>query len=132
VDFSESKLNSGEETEIFLRLKNIITAGRENLQVLLPYGITKETLDDLEVRYEKLQSLPETIQMVSSNRKSATRSIKELNSEARNILDLLDDAIEGIVEDEKIIEAWFDARKIKGRHNSKKEDENGNGIAIKE
>jgi hypothetical protein len=45
-----------------------------------------------------------------------TYSIKYLNNEARIILDRLDDAIEGMIDDDKIIDDWFEARKIKGHH----------------
>ena len=62
---------------------------------------------------------------MTGNRKTATRSIKELNAEARNIFDQLDDAMEGIITDEKFIEGWFDARKIKGRHAYAKKTTNG-------
>jgi hypothetical protein len=55
-----------------------------------------------------------------------TRSIKYLNNEARIILDRLDDAIEGMIDDDKIIDNWFDARKIKVRHlPGKKGEDNG-------
>lgn len=128
VDYSESKLIKGEENEVMRRFKIIIEAGRENLRVLGPYNVTAATLDALEAQYKKLASLPETINQVTANRKTANRSIKELNAEARVILDRLDDAIEAIIDDEKIIDAWFEARKIKGRRSSSKDEENGDEI----
>jgi uncharacterized protein YoxC len=126
VDISESKMLSGEENEILQRIKSIIAAARDNIGQLTPYSITVASLDALDAQYAKLASLPETINTVMANRKSATRSIKDLNSEARVILDRLDDAIEGMITDDKIINAWFDARKIKGRRIiERKEEENG-------
>lgn len=125
VDISESKMLSGEENEILQRIKSIIAAARENIGQLTPYSITVASLDALDTQYAKLASLPETINTVVANRKSATRSIKDLNSEARVILDRLDDAIEGMIADDKIIDAWFEARKIKGRRIRKDDDENG-------
>jgi hypothetical protein len=126
VDISETKLNVGEENEIKQRFKKILAAARENISQLAPYGITVASLDALDAQYAKVASMPETINTVIANRKSATRSIKDLNSEARVILDRLDDAIEGIITDDKIIDAWFDARKIKGRRViERKEEENG-------
>jgi hypothetical protein len=126
VDISESKLLSGEENEMMLRFKSILEAGREKLTVLAPYGVTAALLDALDAQYAKLASLPENINTVTSTRKSATRGIKDLNNEARVILDRLDDAIEGIIDDDKIIDDWFEARKIKGRHvPNKKSEENG-------
>jgi hypothetical protein len=116
VDISESKLLSGEENEIMLRFKSILAAGRDNLAILGPYEVTAASLDALDAQYAKLASLPKTINTVSATRKSATRGIKDLNNEARIILDRLDDAIEGMIDNDKIIDDWFEARKIKGRH----------------
>ena len=59
-------------------------------------------------------------------RKMAVRIINEIISEARIILDRLDDAFEAIIRDEKFLDGWFDARKIKGR-SRRKNNGNGNG-----
>jgi hypothetical protein len=126
VDYSESKLLSGDENEIMLRFKSILATGSENLSLLAPYSVTASALDALDLQYEKLASLPETINQVSATKKGATRDIKELNAEARIIFDRVDDAIEAIIDDEKILNAWFDSRKIKGRRIRKDDDEDTN------
>jgi hypothetical protein len=59
------------------------------------------------------------IGMVTNDRNSARRSIKELISEAHIILDRLDDGFEGLIDDEDFINGWFAVRKIKGRHKPK-------------
>jgi hypothetical protein len=59
--------------------------------------------------------------------KGAVRSIKVLIAEARKILSKLDDAFEGMIDDNDFIDGWFDIRKIKGRRKAKpKNDDNNN------
>ena len=60
-----------------------------------------------------------TISMITNDRKSAGRSIKDLIAEARNMLDKLDDAFEGMTDDGVFLDGWFAVRKIKGRHKPK-------------
>ena len=134
VDISESALISGEEKEIILKFRAILDAARANLLVLDPYGITSASLDKLEAELKGFINLPKTIGLLTGNRKSAKRSIKELNAEARIILDRLDDAFEGMITDEKFLEGWFDARKIKGRHSGGKKNHditNGDLLPVK-
>ncbi len=54
--------------------------------------------------------------MITNDCKSARRSIRELITEALTILDKLDDAFEGMIDDDAFIDGWFAVRKIKGRH----------------
>ncbi len=60
-----------------------------------------------------------TIGVITNDHKSATRSIKDIISEARVQLDKLDDAFEGMLDDDDFIDGWFAVRKIKGRHKPK-------------
>jgi hypothetical protein len=126
VDITESAFFARDEKDTMILFNKMLEAGRANIKDLAVYNLTAANLDDLEARIKKLAAIPEIINTVSGNRKSATRNIKEIIAEARSILDLLDNAFEGIIEDEKFLEAWFDARKIKGRHSgSKKNNQNG-------
>jgi hypothetical protein len=126
ANYSEKKLISGEEAKIILRFKAILAAARENLGVLAKYKVTAAILDGYDEQLTNLEKIPSLINTSSGERKTATRTIKELNKEARTILKSLDDAIEGMINDDKFIEAWFEARKIKGRHRKGKK-ENGSG-----
>ncbi len=131
VDISESGFISGEEKELILRFRAVLAAARLYVTELVKYNVAASDLDALDTRLALIVSMPETISVANSQRKSATRTIKELNSEARIILDRLDDAIEGMINDDKYIENWFDVRKIKGRHVSSKKS-NGNGAEGKQ
>lgn len=123
VDYSESRLMSGEERELFMRLGKLINTARTKLAELAAYGVTAEQLDGYEARLKKLEELPDSINLQSGTRKSASRTIKELIAEARILLDCLDDALEAMITDEKFLNDWFDARKIKGR---RRVENNGN------
>ena len=54
--------------------------------------------------------------MITNDRKSAGRSIKDLISEVRNIHDKLDDAFGEMVDNDAFIDGCFAVREIKGRH----------------
>ena len=129
VDLSESSLMGGEEREIIIRMNALLSTARGKLNDLAAYGVTAAQLDGLDARLKKLGELPDTISVQSGNRKSATRTIKELINEARVIFDRIDDALEAMISDEKFLDGWFDARKIKGRHRSKS---NGNNTGTDE
>lgn len=127
VDIPESGFLRGEEKEVMLKFNTVISAARENLTSLAAYNYKKDDVDALETQYKDLVAIPGTISVLIGNQKSATRSIKELNDEARTILDQLDDVLEGMIEDEKFLESWFEERKIKGRHYPKKDNGKTNG-----
>ena len=63
--------------------------------------------------------------LITNDRKSARRSIKEVIAEARNLLDKQDDAFEGMIDDNAFIDGWFAVRKIKGRHKPHVKNEKG-------
>jgi len=69
--------------------------------------------------FSDTEKMHPTIGMVTNDRKSACHSIRELIADARIILDKLDDAFEGMVDDGAFLDGWFAVRKIKGRHKPK-------------
>lgn len=103
--------------EDFVILSNkILKRGREYLAKLASQKVTATMLNDLEAGLVAFQKLPTNTEMVITDRKSATRTIPELIADARELLDQLDDAFEGNIEDETFLAEWFSVRKIKGRH----------------
>jgi len=65
-----------------------------------------------------------TIGVITNERKSTGRSIRELIADARIIRDKPDDAFEGMIDDGDFIDGWFSVRKIKGRHKPKEKTAN--------
>jgi hypothetical protein len=124
----ESSFTNGEQADLKLRFDKMLKLGRQYQSQLAPYLIDGEYLDSLEALLDELKKYPTVISTVSDNHKAATRSIKALNSEAREIFDCLDTAIDGYLEDEGIAEGYYEARKIKGRRNyTKGSNDNGSG-----
>ena len=124
VNFSETALTAGEEREILSRFGAILDAAAAYIKDLAKYKFTDNDLTALKLKYEKLTTLPNAINLVSGAHKSATRIIKESIPQARLILEDLDDLFEGMVTDQIFIDGWFDVRKIKGRPSGGKK---GNG-----
>lgn len=125
VDIPESTLLSVSEKEALIKCNTIITRGKEYLSVTAEYGVTAENLDALTIELSEIEKMQPKIGLITNDRKSAGRSIKDLISEARNLLDQLDDAFEGMIEDEDFLNGWFAIRKIKGRHKNRGNDKKG-------
>lgn len=107
------------EKEALLKCHTIIQLGNDYLAKTADLQITAEYLKSLADELAKLEKLHPMIGMVTNDRKSARRTIKELISEAHFILDKLDDGFEGLIDDDEFINGWFAVRKIKGRHKPK-------------
>jgi hypothetical protein len=119
VAISESTFDILSEKEALIKCSNIIKRGNEYLPKAAGYGITAEELGNLTDELSDLEKMHPTIGMITNDRKSAGRSIKELIAEARILLDKQDDAFEGMIDDDAFIDGWFAVRKIKGRHKPK-------------
>jgi len=107
------------EKEALLKCHTLIQLGNDYLAKTAGLQITSEYLKSLADELAELEKLHPMIGMVTNDRKSARRSIKELITEAHSILDKLDDGFEGLIDDDEFITSWFAVRKIKGRHKPK-------------
>ena len=111
------------EKEALIKCNTLLKRGNEYLPKTAGYGITAEELNNLTKELSDLEKMRPTIGLITNDRKSAGRSIKEFIAEARILLDKLDDAFEGMVDDEDaFLDGWFAVRKIKGRHKPKDKD----------
>ena len=124
VDIAESTFVRESEISTLKLCSTIIAHGSEHLSQIEKYEVTKEEVDQLSVDLEELKKMPTEINLLSNERKSATREIKDLIVDTRDTLNDLDDAFEGMINDENFLEGWFEARKIKGRHNNKRQIDN--------
>ncbi len=123
VDISESELKHSVLDTLALCGK-ILKQAKNYLLIAKDCDLTAEELTKLEKDLEDANKLPIAVNITTNERKSATRSIKEINSESRLILDKLDDALEGMFAGNKdLLEGWFQVRKIKGRPLKKKKAE---------
>jgi len=126
ADVPESTFVILPEKEALIKCSTILKRGNEYLQKTIGYGITAEELNNLTDELSALEKMQPTIGIIMNDRKSAGRSIKEVIAGARVLLDKLDDAFEGMVDDEDaFLDGWFAVRKIKGRHKPKDKDQKG-------
>jgi len=119
VDVRESTFILLPEKEALIKCSSILKRGNEYLPKTAGFGVTAEELGNLTAELSALEKMHPTIGMITNDRKSAGRSIKDLIVESRHILDKLDDAFEGMVDDDTFLDGWFAVRKIKGRHKPK-------------
>lgn len=129
VDVKESALTSGSEEAILNRCKSLSAHARANADKLREYGFNPEDVQKLETRLQEVQALTGALSVTSNEQKIATQNIKVYLLESRNTLDMLDDAFEAMIHNQDFLNAWFEARKIKGRHRLKKDDDFGDDIA---
>ena len=119
VAIAETTFSLLPEKEALIKCSKIIKRGYDYLGKTADYGITAEELQSLRTELNSLEKMKPLIGVITNERKSARRSIKELIIEAHTELDKLDDAFEGLVDDDNFISGWFAVRKIKGRHKPK-------------
>ncbi len=119
VTIAETAFDHMAEKKALIKCNTIIKRGNEYLDKTAAYDVTAVELESLAAELAVLEQLQPTIGLIFNDRKSATRSIKDLKREARIELDKLDDAFEGMINDNDFIDGWFAIRKIKGRHQPK-------------
>lgn len=120
IDFAETDLKQASELDKFNHFKTIVKNGRDYLEQLSHYGVTTQLIVSLESSIASIEKLPSQVNLVSGEHKMATKALSQLIVDARKNLDMLDDAFEGMIHNATFLDGWFDARKIKGRHQSKK------------
>jgi len=115
VSFNKSSLHKLTEKEAMIKCHSVLQLANKYLDNTADYGITADELKTLASDLSNLETMQPSIGMITNDRKSAVRSVKVLIKEGSFILDMLDDGLEGIIEDDNFLEGWFAIRKIKGR-----------------
>jgi len=125
TDVPESTFMLLPEKEALIKCSTILKRGNEYLAKTSAYGITANELENLTAELSLLEKMQPSIGIITNDRKSAGRSIKEVIAGTRIVLDKLDDAFEGMIDDDAFIDGWFAVRKIKGRHKPKDKGSKG-------
>ncbi len=125
VSIPESTFDDISEKKALIKCSTILKRGNEYLSKTADYGITTDELENLTKELSDLEKMHPTIGLITNDRKSAGRSIKNLIAEGRLLLDKQDDAFEGMIDDGAFIDGWFAVRKIKGRNLLKNKDQKG-------
>lgn len=97
------------ENNTIIKFNTLLSIAHSNLKKLSNFGVSKESLDLLEAKLEKIKELSENKCILKHSNRS---SVIDIISEGRNILKRIDHIIESKVDDKKFVNEWFEARKI--------------------
>jgi hypothetical protein len=86
-----------------IKCNTVLTRGNEYLSQTADYDVTAAELEALATELAAIEKMQPAIGVITNDRKSAGRSIKELIAEARKILSKLDDAFEGMIDNDEFL-----------------------------
>lgn len=112
VDLSLSTLTRGPEKEAVDRCAAIIEKAVQMLPQVASYKINQEQLDEIRKQIADYNTSLNERTNVSTNLKISGEEIDEDIANLRIMLDILDDLIEGIIDDEGFIARYKSLRKI--------------------
>jgi len=115
VNYSFSTLESGAEQLVLQRCERIASHAREKLNDLSVYQVTEQDVTQLEQLIAEVQPLASARNVIAGIRKTATGNISELITHARQQLDVLDDLVEGLIQDTTFTTTYFNLRHVYDR-----------------
>jgi uncharacterized coiled-coil DUF342 family protein len=112
MQVSRSTLDSMNINELLTFSRVTADACEENLHVLADYGIDQPLVTDLRNAINHTSTLYAHRDVIIDQRTEATAHLQELFTQARKQLKILDDLVEGYVEDDTFVAEYFNARRI--------------------
>lgn len=112
ADHSENSLSAGTEKEAISRCAAIVGKAQSMIDVLTPYKVTADGLVEIRQLIEAYEQHIETRSTVKTNKSVSIHDISGQIASLRDRLVLLDDMIEGLIEDEDMIARYKAARTI--------------------
>lgn len=112
INYSESEIRRGAETQIINRCQTIHNKGQEHLADLADFLVTKKDLSELQNTIDAVKPLSAQRDAIANERVTATANISMLIDGARAELDKLDDLIEGLIKDKNFINTYRQSRQI--------------------
>jgi hypothetical protein len=94
VDYSVTSLERGSETEVIKRCQNIANKAIEFLPLLTEYRVTQTEIDQLNTSIAEVEPIA-----------SKRDDVLSVDNE-------LDDMIDGMIDNDELVESYFNARKI--------------------
>ncbi|MDR2027396.1 MAG: hypothetical protein LBQ01_07550 [Prevotellaceae bacterium] len=123
VRISHSTLDSMSINDLVTYSRMICDVCSANLDALADYGIDRTFVDELLGATEQAAGLYAHRDVVIDQRMEATSRLQDLFAQARKQLKILDDLVEGYVDDDVFVAEYFNARRIhdlRGRKKSTK------------
>jgi hypothetical protein len=112
ADHSENSLSAGTEKEVINRCAAIVSKAQSMANILSPYKVTAEGLAEIRQLIETYEKHIETRSTVKTDKSVSIQDISGQIGSLKNRLDLLDDMIEGLIEDEEMIARYQMARMV--------------------
>jgi hypothetical protein len=123
--FSRSSLDLLGNNDIVIISNILADACTEHLAGLVDYQVDQAMVDKLRELATQTRTLYAYRDTVIDERMEATSRLQQLFTQARKQLKILDDTVEGYIEDDTFVATYFNARRIhdlKGRHTQSKEE----------
>jgi hypothetical protein len=113
VQFSPSEIADGSDLKTLNTVNKILQAAKSKEAILAQdYNMAEGEIDDLQAIASRVDSILDERLVSSSTGKASTANLSEAFSELREVWSVMDDLIEGIIENEDFIETYENTRKI--------------------
>jgi hypothetical protein len=125
LEYSQSALGRIRHNDLLTYGRVVVEACKQYLPELLVYQIDDMTINELSQSIDRTETLFSERNTIVSQRVEATADLEKLFSVARKQLKILDDLVEGYIDDETFVITYFQTRKIHDlkKKKTKKEDE---------
>jgi lysyl-tRNA synthetase class I len=123
--FSRSALDRMKHNDLLTCSRVVLNTCNEYLPSLSDYQVDQTVVDELAQSIEQTAQLFAERDIVVDQRMEATSDLTNLFTTARDQLKVLDDLVEGYVDDDAFVATYFNARRIhdlKGRGKRKEEE----------
>ncbi|RYY90270.1 MAG: hypothetical protein EOO11_23535 [Chitinophagaceae bacterium] len=120
ANVSVSDLKYSRQDDRIRHMKRIAAAARTHLADLAPYNITAEMVDHLESLLKSAATYRDNDSEHSNHVTVATARIAALITEARTLIEYLDDDVRSFITDADFVDAYFVARRITDRAATRK------------
>jgi hypothetical protein len=112
VNHSYSSLSDGMEKEVIARCKAILDAATANLANLTTFKATAGEITTIKQYISDYESYVNNRSSTTTTRTTSVTEVSTLVSNIRENIDILDDTVEGVLEDEGVIARYQASRKI--------------------
>jgi hypothetical protein len=112
VDYSQSSLKDGPEKEIMNRCTVISEKALKYIDQLADYQVSRIQIDELNALIEEYRVMPDIRDNVKITKKVTGHDIQKVIKSIRQHFTILDDMVEGLIDDENFQDNYFEARMI--------------------
>ena len=131
VNFSMSQLEQGAESEVVARCQIIADKATGNLAQLAAFNVTADEIQTFQDNIDKFKRMPVARDLITNERKGAVKTISELIAEARQLLEKLDNNVDGLIDNPTFINEYHQIRAINSRRGGRNTTKTEPAIAEK-